>query len=247
MSIELHNQEIRRNQYFWKEKPILRSIYSKFYKEISLRLDSRTPGATVELGSGIGVSKDHLPGCITTDLFANPWVDRVENAYKLTFADQSVRNLILFDVWHHLEYPGSALDEFSRVLVSGGRVILFEPAMSLLGRVVYGLFHREPTGRDKEIHWRIPESVSLNELGYYAAQGNCWRLFRREINPDLLKDWKIVESAYFNGVAYILSGGFSGPKLMPDRLLRLILRFEGVSQYFSGLFATRMLVVLEKR
>ena len=29
-------------------------------------------------------------------------------------------NLILFDVWHHLEYPGSAMAEFARVLAPKG-------------------------------------------------------------------------------------------------------------------------------
>ncbi len=28
----------------------------------------------------------------------------MENAYSLSFADRSVANLILFDVWHHLEF-----------------------------------------------------------------------------------------------------------------------------------------------
>jgi hypothetical protein len=247
MNIELHSADHLRNKRFWEKKPILRSVYSNFYKEIAARLDSRTPGLTVELGSGIGVSKDHFPGCITTDLFANPWVDRVENAYKLTFSDQTVRNLILFDVWHHLEYPGSALDEFSRVLVTGGRVILFEPAMSLLGRIVYGLFHREPIGLEKELHWRIPEGIKLDELGYYAAQGNCWRLFRKKIKSDKLAEWTVIESTYLPGIAYIFSGGFSGPKLLPDFLLRPVLKREGVLPYFSGLLAIRMLVVLEKR
>ena len=62
----------------------------------------------------------------------------------LTFADESVANLILFDVWHHLEYPGTALAEFQRVLAKGGRLVIFDPAMGLLGRAVYGLCHHEP-------------------------------------------------------------------------------------------------------
>jgi hypothetical protein len=47
-----------------------------------------------------------IPECVTTDIFPNPWLDRVENAYALNFADASVGNLILFDVFHHLEFPG---------------------------------------------------------------------------------------------------------------------------------------------
>ena len=50
------------------------------------------------------------------DLFSNPWLDRRENCYAMNFADGSVSHLILFDVWHHLRYPGTALREFHRVL-----------------------------------------------------------------------------------------------------------------------------------
>jgi SAM-dependent methyltransferase len=246
MNIELHNVEIQQNRLRWQKKPVLREAYGQFYSEIASRLDARMPGQTVELGSGIGVAKNYIPGCITTDLFANPWVDRVENAYAMTFPDQSIRNLILFDVWHHLEYPGSALREFSRVLVRGGRAILFEPAMSALGRIVYGWFHREPTGLRDDIIGLCPVGIEPSQLGYYAAQGNCWRLFRLQIMPDMLAGWEIREIAYFPALAYVLSGGFSGPQLLPTALLNFMLKHARQSHFFPQLLATRMLVVLEK-
>ena len=92
----------------------------------------------------MGRIKDVIPQCVTTDLFPNPWLDRQENCYQLSFADGSVSHLILFDVWHHLRYPGTALREFHRVLAPGGRLILFEPAASWVGRLVYHFFHHEP-------------------------------------------------------------------------------------------------------
>jgi len=57
----------------------------------------------------MGSIKEVIPDCVTTDLFPNPWLDRQENAYHLGFADGSVSNLILFDVWHHLRYPDQPL------------------------------------------------------------------------------------------------------------------------------------------
>ena len=71
-------------------------------------------GSVVELGSGIGNIKEVIPKCLCTDLFPNPWLDYVENAYALSFGSASVSNLILFDVFHHLKYPGTALQEFHR-------------------------------------------------------------------------------------------------------------------------------------
>ena len=102
---------------------MLREIYHDFYQRIAdARIDPALPGPAVELGSGMGRIKDVIPQCVTTDLFPNAWLDRRENCYQLSFADASVSHLILFDVWHHLRYLGTALREFHRVLVPGRAV-----------------------------------------------------------------------------------------------------------------------------
>ena len=133
LSLEQHNIEILQNRELWEKKALLRKVYSEFYSEITRRVNPACPGVTVELGSGMGNIKQHIPQCITTDIFPNPWLDGVESAYHLSFDHGEVGHLILFDVWHHLRYPGTALKEFARVLTPEGRIILFEPAMGLIG------------------------------------------------------------------------------------------------------------------
>ena len=140
--ISRHNVEIHENRRHWERKPWLREVYTGFYREVAARLQALPPGLLIECGSGIGNVKSVLPDCLATDLFPNPWLDRTENVYALSFADRSVGAAILFDVFHYLEYPGTALTEIRRVLAPGGRLILFEPAMGLLGRVVLGLAPR---------------------------------------------------------------------------------------------------------
>ena len=179
MPIEVgqHNREIHANAEHWRRKPLLQEIYRDFYLEIAGELRRDLPGQTVEIGSGIGNLKNVVPEALATDLFPNPWLDRIENAYALSFANGSVANLILFDVWHHLQYPGTALTEFHRVLEPGGRLIIFDPAMGLLGRIVYGLFHHEPLGLGEKIQWSAPAGFSPDDMTYYAAQGNAQRVF----------------------------------------------------------------------
>lgn len=140
--ISRHNVEIHENRRHWERKPRLQEVYAGFYREIAARLQALPSGLLIECGSGIGNLKSVLPDCLATDLFPNPWLDRTENVYALSFADRSVGAAILFDVFHHLEYPGTALTEIRRVLAPGGRLIVFEPAMGLLGRVVLGLAPR---------------------------------------------------------------------------------------------------------
>ena len=177
LALEQHNIEIHRNRDAWMRKPLLRSVYSEFYRQIVRRLSHDTHGLQVELGSGMGNIKEFLPACRTTDLFPNPWLDQQENAYALSFDVGSVADLILFDVWHHLEYPMAALREFHRVLEPGGRVVLFEPAVSALGRLVYGLCHHEPLALSHRIRWEVPADFDAENTRYYAAQGNASRMF----------------------------------------------------------------------
>jgi hypothetical protein len=245
VNLEQHNLEIHENREHWQRKPLLQQVYGQFYREIAQRIDDTIPGTIVELGSGMGNIKEYIPGCITTDVFPNPWLDRVENAYDLNLGEGTVSHLILFDVWHHLEFPGAALREFSRVLTGRGRLIVFDPAMGLLGRFVCGLFHHEPLGLSDQIRWEAPPGFSPRESGYYAAQGNASRVFGSNGFRDQLGAWRIAEIAYFSALAYLGTGGFRGPQLYPVKLLPLLNRVDSVLSLFPSL-ASRMLVVLEK-
>lgn len=247
MDVGQHNREIHANAEHWHRKPLLQKLYREFYVEIARELRLDLPGETVEIGSGIGNLKTVMPEALATDLFPNPWLDRVENAYALNFAAGSVANLILFDVWHHLEYPGTALAEFHRVLTPGGRLVIFDPAMGLLGRIVYGLFHHEPLGLRDEIQWWAPDGFSPRETAYYAAQGNAHRIFFSMEWAWRLGDWRTVRQSLLPAISYIASGGFRGPQLYPQRLWPALRAIDRLASCVPACCATRLLVVLEKK
>jgi SAM-dependent methyltransferase len=236
--LEQHNIEIHQNRESWERKPGLRAVYARFYGEIAARIRRDIRGKIVELGSGLGNIRTAIPDCITTDIW-------VEDAYQLEFENGSVSNLILFDVWHHLQFPGSALKEFKRVLAPGGRVIIFDPAMGVIGRFVLGCFHHEPLGLHEPITWEAPSGSSSKEFGYYAAQGNASRVFAGAEFRARLADWRIAELMYFSALAYVATGGFRGPQLVPGALLKWLNPVDSVLSRFPWI-AMRMLVVLEK-
>jgi len=244
-TLDQHNLEICKNREHWRRKPLLQRVYGQFYREIARRIDYTIPGLIVELGSGMGNIKEHVPACITTDVFANPWLDRVENAYDLSFGEGTVSHLILFDVWHHLEFPGTALREFSRVLAGRGRLIIFDPAMGLLGRLIFGCFHHEPLGLSDQIRWEVATDLSRRQPGYYAAQGNASRVFGSDSFRNQLGAWRIAEIAYYSGLAYLGTGGFRGPQVYPAKVLPILNWIDSILSRFRSL-ACRMLVVLEK-
>jgi hypothetical protein len=61
-----------------------------------------------------------------------------------------------------------------------------------------------------------------------------------------LKTWKKVETIRLSAIAYIASGGYSVSQLYPTGMLPLLKGIEKVFDLFSALFATRLLVILEK-
>jgi len=246
LPLEQHNIEIQRNRDAWQRKPVLREIYHDFYRQIAERIDPSQPGIVAELGSGMGRIKEVIPQCVLTDLFPNPWLDRQENCYQLTFADGEVSHLILFDVWHHLRYPGTALHEFHRVLAPGGRLILFEPAASWVGRTVYQLFHHEPVAVRDPITWDAPPNFTAADADYYAAQGSATRLFWWGEGLDRLAGWRLREVKPITSFDYFASGGFSGPQFGGRFLHGLMRALDFVAAPFPRIFAARLLIVLEK-
>lgn len=246
LPLEQHNVEIYRNQAAWQRKPMLREVYHDFYRKIAARIDGRVSGPVVELGSGMGRIKEVIPACVTTDLFPNPWLDRQENCYQLSYADASVSHLILFDVWHHLRYPGTALREFHRVLAPGGRLILCEPAASWVGRLVYHFFHHEPVALHEPITWEAAAGFSALDADYYAAQGSATRIFWQGEGLDRLAGWQLREVLPLTSFNYFASGGFSGPQLGGRFLHSLMRALDFVTSPFPRAFAARLIVVLEK-
>jgi SAM-dependent methyltransferase len=247
LPIDQHNIEIQQNLNYWKNKPVLQEIYRNFYRLIGSHVDYAIGGKIVELGSGIGNIKLEIPQAVCTDLFRNPWIDQVENAYSLSFRDEEVSNLILFDVFHHLQYPGTALSEFKRVLKPGGRVIIFDPSISALGFLVFGIFHHEPIGWFRKIHWNAPSDFDPRSAAYYAAQGNAEKVFFSKKYKGCMADWRVISRMKLPALSYVLSGGYSKPQLFSSVNKGTIDKIEKVLMHLPGLFSTRALIVLQKK
>ncbi len=242
----IHHRELQDTFEIWQRKPLIREVYNDFYLLLRTCLFQDRNGCTIELGAGFGGLKVVQPNCIATDLFSTPWIDQTENAYRLSFADSSVSNLVMMDVFHHLEFPGDAAAECLRVLKPRGRLLLFEPDLGMLGYAVYGLLHHEPLGLTQQIRWRRDKSESDCEK-YYAAQANAFRIFVRGEFKRELAEWRILRVQRLASLSYVMAGGLRKRQLYPTAAYRMMKRIDGVLNFFPWLFATRMLVVLEKK
>ncbi len=240
--LDQHQVEIQRNLTAWQTKRLLQKVYAQFYARIISLIDPQLPGRIVEIGSGIGNLKSHLPRALSTDLFPNPWLDLVCDGYELPFCANSLSHLILFDVFHHLQAPNAFLREARRVLVSKGRLILFEPYISLASYPIYGVVHHEPVAWKRTIDFaaELPRPRA-----YYAAQGNATRLFFRSEKPDWLAGCSVFHASAFASFSYLLSGGFTKPALYPATFLSTLQRVDGLLSRWPRLFGARCLVGLQ--
>jgi SAM-dependent methyltransferase len=238
MSAPRHEEEVDRNREVWQRKPLLRDVYSAMYARIREAMNAGGP--SVEIGSGIGALRDRAGGVRMTDSFVRPWLDAALDAYALPFRAGALANIIAFDVLHHLARPMAFLSEARRTLQEGGRVILVEPYISAIGRIVYGAFHDEP------IAMRAPIDLSTEPpaSGYHAAQGNATRLFFS--GQWRAGDWHLVQATPFAAFAYVCSGGFSRPAFYPRPMRRAIDRADALLSRWPSLFATRCIVVLQR-
>jgi SAM-dependent methyltransferase len=235
-----------RNRKIYQNKILIKLIYEDYYKVIKKYIYKKNRYKILELGSGGGNIKKTIPECITSDQFKNNKTDRVENIYKINFKNNSISNIILIDVFHHLQFPSFALKEINRILIKNGRIIMIEPAMGLIPRIIYKIFHYEPNGFNLKINWStIPKNIPSSNQ-YFAAQALSWRAFYlKELN--LKNKYKINLIKPFSDFSFLLSGGYSYKSFYPKDLYLLIKLIDKILTYISiKIFSARMLIVLEK-
>lgn len=239
----MSNEILRQHQAVWQSKPILRLLYTEWYREIVSWLQ---PGQTLEVGGGTGNLKEFAPTVVCTDIVKLPWLDAVADAQQLPFVSDSLANIVLFDTLHHLENVRCFFDEALRVLQPGGRVIIMDPYISVCSWPVYHFLHPEPVDFRQD-----PLTLSPMQPGrkpFDANQAISTILFERssrrfhELYPSL-KKLQHHRLAFF---AYPLSGGFDHSSLLPVFLVRPVLALERVLRLLNRFLAFRVLVVLEK-
>jgi len=241
-----HKEIDYKNRKIYQNKDLIKIIYNNYYKNIKKNIYLSDKKKILELGSGGGNIKKVIKECITSDQFKNKNIDRIENIYKINFKKNSISNIILIDVFHHLQFPSLALKEIHKVLIKNGRIIMVEPAMGLIPRIVYKIFHYEPNGFNLKIKWNnIPKKIPSSNK-YFAAQAIPWRaFFLKELNLKSKYSIKLIKP--FSDFAFLLSGGYSYKALYPKILYSLIKLIDKILTSISiRIFSARMLIVLEK-
>ena len=232
------------NRLQWMRKPALRAIYHDLYRRMVAQC---VKGTTLEVGGGSGNLKEYLPDVISSDIDAGPWLDLVADAQKLPLAVESLANIVLFDVLHHLEYPVLFLREAERTLIPGGRVLMVEPAITPASWPVYHFLHREPVVlRCDPLAEGLPDPC---RDPYASNQAVPTLLFGRFLEGvrERVPNLRVHTLDWLSLLAYPLTGGFNSWCLIPERLVRPMLAVENTLPLaVRRRLAFRLLIVLEK-
>jgi len=236
-------QRLLRYRRIWKSKKILRIIYFNWYKKIDQDL---SPGKTLEIGSGIGNFKKFKPSIISSDIVPCEWLDKCIDAHQLPFPKNSLANIVMIDVLHHLRDPLRFFREAGRVLKAGGKIILIEPFPSLFSLPVYRFFHPEPFIFKVKV---FSQQKSRHKQPWESNQAIPYLLFFKNLDKfeQMFKNkLKLVKRQKFSFLLYPLSGGFENKQLIPDWLFSPVSLIEKLLAPLGSLLAFRCYLVLQK-
>lgn len=127
-----------------KNKPTLRFLYNEIYQQYAHCIQ-RSPknGIVLEIGSGGGFAKEIIPDLVTSDAIAYPNIDRVMNATRLDFPENSLSCICMFNVLHHISDTRAFFREAIRCLLPHGRIVMTEPYAGWLSSWIYRYLHHE--------------------------------------------------------------------------------------------------------
>lgn len=203
------------------------AVFERQWERIAAALHDAPPGPICEVGCGQG----HLLGWLRERMPERQWIGLdlsravwgaaarglpgvLGDGEQLPLRSASLAALIYDGALHHLiDYP-AGLDEAARVLVPGGRLVLFEPVSSPFTRLVHrvldpivfrhGVEYESPI--DQRYKHAFDERVIMRRL---AAHGMRWSYERTDV------------------IAYPLTGCYAGSPLgRRAGVLRTILAVE---------------------
>jgi SAM-dependent methyltransferase len=227
-----------------KENRLLAEIYRDFYARILNEIPPEEFPRALELGSGGGFFKQLAPHVTTSECVSVPGIERVLDACKIDedFGEGELDAICALNVFHHLPNPAGFLRGASRVLRSGGKIVLVEPWFTDVGQLFHRVIHHEPFVTDADFWGVVGEGrmTAANTRLPTSVFRDSEERFGREF-PSL----RVVKLEPFHKWLYLLSGGLRLNTRVPAFVARRLVAWDrriAVGNDRLGIFALIVVV-----
>lgn len=203
--------------------PYLSSLYALAYSRLAGLLSDARPERTVEIGSGLGLSRLSGIDWINSDVSGGDPLSLHTAAQHLPFKSHSLDALVLKDTWHHIPDIECFLDEAHRVLRPSGMIAVFDPYWGALARFVYRFLHQEKWDSRTE-NWKFESNDPWD-----SNQALTYLMFKRDravFEGRWGRIFSVIEPKALVGPSFLVSGGVSRRTKVSGRLLSSLMTWE---------------------
>tara|TARA_Y100001958_G_C21170315_1_gene502243 strand:+ start:271 stop:1074 length:804 start_codon:yes stop_codon:yes gene_type:complete len=208
----------------------------------------------LEVGAGAAFSKKILNSKLihTSDFSNDSHLDfKNIDAEKTQFNNSSYDFVIASNMIHHVPHPVLFLEEMHRILKKGGRLIIFEPHVSVFYQLITLMTKHESFDFTVDA-WDKNKSVKIDDNPWNSNQAVAYLLFKNKnfFEKKMEGSFKIIYENYSEFFIFINSGGiYSKCFYVPLNytllnVLNLIDKF--LVKFFPNIFALGRKIVLEK-
>jgi len=208
----------------------------------------------IEIGSGAGFSKFFIKNknLKLTDFGDNAHLD-VKNidAHDTKFNNENFDFVICSNVIHHLSYPLKFLKEMHRILKKNGKLIIFEPHMSLVFQIILNIMKHENYDFDANV-WDsgIPICNPNDPFDSNAATINLLFDNKIKFEQNLGGFFSIEKDEKTECLIFLNSGGVTSKTYfipMNDLMLKILNCVDNLLvKYFPNIFGMGRKIVLKK-
>jgi SAM-dependent methyltransferase len=156
----------------------------------------------------------------------------------------ALAGVVMLDVFHHVPRAKSLVQEATRCIKPGGKMVMFEPWNTRWSRFVYRNLHHEPF--DPECpQWELPEGGPMS----VANSALPWIVFERDRDrfEALFPEWRIEKIQLQAPFRYLLSGGVAYRSFLPGGCYDVCKRLERLLRPWLRHWAMFAVVVLKRK
>lgn len=165
------------------------------------------------------------------------------DSQSLPFADRALGAIVMTNVFHHIPDVARFLDECTRCLAPGGRLVMWEPWVSAWSRGIYGHLHHEPFDPSAAT-WQFPSTGPLSG----ANDALAWIVFARD-HGEFVSRYPSLNVTHISPAmpfCYLCSGGIAYRSLLPAASYRALRAVERHVERWSDAWSMFALIIVEK-